>query len=409
MAEIISYDYTTGSDPASAWTNPANAYDGSSTTYASRTIAINTDETTKYLLFSAFVGTIPNWNITKVEIGIRHLDNVSGTAHVHFKAMFDGETSGPVHELAHSGTAVTTYTDITNDAGISLPWLGLDVTELDIQAWFHNPDASTRACRIYEVYVRITCTALYYATAGNAITADEFSNSVIDNPPWTESYQIGGSAVEGVDTLVVTAGQGTVTDTSWQPSGIYQAFAAGDFDIQLKISDYGTISSTLCLACYIDASNYAYVGMSGADWIYGFKGGGGSGSGTSTHGSPKPAYIRLTRVGTVWTYWSSTDGITWTSRGVATYLISTLAGSCWISVNKGAGVSFTGTFDWIHNGLAIFIINVYLDNADMTHYLGMQFGNTPLYAKVGAVGVGNQSRIRVQIDGSTYSLLADRS
>ena len=196
MSEIIIYDYTTGSDPASAWTNPGNAYDGNGTTYANKSIAAGTDETTKYLLFSAFVGTIPNWRITKVEVGISHYDAALGTSHVHFKAMFGGSSPGPVHELIHVGgfpqAPTITYTDITSDSGAPSPWLYTDVTTLDIQAWYHNPTAwFSFNGYLHEIYIRITYTALYYMKLVGGVLTKFIVNTYLDNTDMTHYLGMG--------------------------------------------------------------------------------------------------------------------------------------------------------------------------------------------------------------------------
>lgn len=53
-------------------------------------------------------------------------------------------------------------------------------------------------------------------------------------------------------------------------------------------------------------------------------------------------------------------------------------------------------------------INVYKDNTGMTHYIAVRANGETLYVPCGTVGDAKQTPIRVQIGGTTYSVLSQR-
>ncbi len=417
MAETITYTYDSGSDPTSSWTNPSRAYDGSASTYANRAIAASTNETDKYILFSGHTGTsIPNWQITKVEVGVRRQDKGGASVHCEFKPVFGGSSDGPTHALSRTSTLSTVYIDITSDAGAPSPWTNTDIQNLDVKVWGNNSSASALNTRLAEVYIRITYTALYYAKEGTAITRDEFDNSTIDNPPWTESYQTGGSAVESGSSIVITAGEGSITTSVFQGSGIYQTIASGNFDIIMKISTYDTLPSSqnggISLFLYVDADTWFgfRIRNYGGLQLYSFyKDGASYGEYTGSLSSNKPIYVRLARTSTTVISYYSTNGSTWTQSDNYTSGMPTAGGSLWISVNKATEASFTATIDYIINAaVKQSPINIYRDNTAMSHYLAMRVGGETLYALASTVGEANESALRVRIDGTTYSIKTQR-
>ena len=67
---------------------------------------------------------------------------------------------------------------------------------------------------------------------------------------------------------------------------------------------------------------------------------------------PVPTYLRLTRVGTTYTaYWAS-DGVTWNQVGTFTdsLVVTGLAPYAWnYNVTASKAPALTASFDWFHN------------------------------------------------------------
>ncbi len=412
MAETITYTYNTGSDPTTSWTNPSRAYDGFATTYANRAIAASTNETDKYLLFSGHTGTsIPNWQITKVEIGVRRQDNGGASVHCEFKPVFGGSSDGPTHALSRTSTLSTVYIDITSDAGAPSPWTNTDIQNLDVKVWGNNSSASALNTRIAEVYVRITYRALYYAKLGTVITDDEFNSGSLSGS-WTESFRTGGSYAFDVNTngtICLYTGEGTINKETYQPSYIYQGSISGDFSIEMKFASYTVLSGALYgLVVEIDSTHYYFLGSSGGGTGYFYSYNTGFVSASSS-GEGQIIYIKAVRSSSNVTLYRSSNGTTWTA--LTTRAIG--SGNCKIGIICNCGVGDGGNgnceIDYIRNSVSIQpTINIYRDNTDMTHYLAMRVAGETLYALASTVGEANESALRVRIDGTTYSIKTQR-
>ncbi len=163
MGELYTLeDYNAGTDTLGSWTSIAQAYDGNTATYASKSIATSTDDTTNTIVFTSRFDVCPNYQISKVEIGVFHYESGS-TAHEHFKIKVAGTTlSTTVHETAYSASGVWEWFDVTSDNAAPSPWTDGDVDGLDIVLWGHNTSGTdARIVYVGEVGVRITVRSLY--------------------------------------------------------------------------------------------------------------------------------------------------------------------------------------------------------------------------------------------------------
>ncbi len=180
---------------------------------------------------------------------------------------------------------------------------------------------------------------------------DEFNLTSISNM-WTQSYQVDGHGSEGGGVLTLTAGQGTVWEENWQPSGIYQNIEAGrDFDIRIYVPSAGSIPVGVgigfALTFYIDATHY--MGIMGGPtyrWFYVYPGSGALSGGSLSLNAP--IYLRIVRSGSNLTCYYSTNGVSWTQLG-NTFATGSGTGQIWLTCNKGAGVSYTANFDWFRD------------------------------------------------------------
>jgi hypothetical protein len=152
---------------------------------------------------------------------------------------------------------------------------------------------------------------------------DQFDDETISGC-WTESYTSPGSGVEftlsasgtvsGTDftCLRLYSGEGQITGSSLDGSGIYQS-TVGDFDIAIKISPTTPTYSYnpqyySGIAVKIDNDNYLYILNSHESFKYGYKynygGSGASQSLSCGFVALPPYYIRISRVGDIFTpYW----------------------------------------------------------------------------------------------------------
>jgi Chitobiase/beta-hexosaminidase C-terminal domain/FG-GAP-like repeat len=210
-------------------------------------------------------------------------------------------------------------------------------------------------------------TASYTLTAQStgAPVADDFNGTSLNASLWTVVAPVGGSAAVSGGHLVISVPAGSNHD-AFNPAldavQVVQPISNGNFDVNVKID------STL-------ASSGAYSGegilVEGDAHDYIRYGIGASGSsitltantivagseGTAFQLSPfsgyvVPTYLRLSRTGTTYVGYWSTDGVNWTEAGSFTdsLTVTGLAPFAWnYNITPSNAPAVTASFDWFHN------------------------------------------------------------
>ncbi|MCK4539744.1 hypothetical protein KAU09_01155 [Candidatus Parcubacteria bacterium] len=148
------------------WTNPGNAWDNGTDTYASRDIPKKTSggEPANYIQSSVNSATDLGGVINSVEIGIEaYVENTTVSAYL--VAYFDGTTAGTIHSIAGAtlGTAssdITNYVTITTEGPGSGNWTWDDIMNLDIRVYGGNSsNSANRFLYIDQIRIRVDYTA----------------------------------------------------------------------------------------------------------------------------------------------------------------------------------------------------------------------------------------------------------
>ncbi len=194
--------------------------------------------------------------------------------------------------------------------------------------------------------------------------ADEFNQSSLNTGLWTVRAPVGGTAAVTGGELILTVPGGSNHD-AYVPAldavQVVQPVANVNFDVAVKI-DSGlqtkAIYSGQGLMVEGDSKNYIRYEL-GANGSIGLS------ASTITAGSQTtrlntspfsgysvPAYLRLQRVGTTYTAFSSTDGVNWNQQGSFTsnLAVTGLAPYAWnYNATPGNAPALTAKFDWFHN------------------------------------------------------------
>lgn len=196
----ITYYYNAGSDAGSNWGNKSNLIDSDANTYGY--CRIPASSTSSVYSFTGHTGSsIPNWQITKVEVGIKRDNNEGG---LYDTDIYYNYGAGYTR-LSHVSGATLTWYNITS---YHTPWTYTDVRNLDILMRASNANAYTyKDIFVYIVYLRVTYTAMFYRKDG----ATSQINVYKDNAGMTHYIAVRANG----ETLYVPCG--TVGDAKQTP------------------------------------------------------------------------------------------------------------------------------------------------------------------------------------------------
>ena len=157
----ITYYYDTGSDNGTSWYYKSNLIDSDANTYGICRIPASGTPCSVFT-FSAHTGTtIPNWQITKVEVGIKYNYNFTINTYINWKCNYGSYQSLPV-----VNTPTLSWFNVTNYSGAPSPWTNTHVQNLDVQIYGQNAQAYYQEVYVYIVYVKVTYTAMFYRKDG---------------------------------------------------------------------------------------------------------------------------------------------------------------------------------------------------------------------------------------------------
>jgi hypothetical protein len=181
----IAFNYTSGSDPNSGWTNPSRAWDQINNNYATRTIAKNTDpDSTNYLTVNVSNASDMGGRITSVEIGIEGYGQ-SGDIAAYLIPYFGGTVAGgrtytiAAATYGSSDDDTTKYVNITNDPNAPATWTWSDVINLDVRAYGGNTN-NGQARTMYIDQIRVRVTYAPAPTITQIYPPASYSNSISD-------------------------------------------------------------------------------------------------------------------------------------------------------------------------------------------------------------------------------------
>jgi hypothetical protein len=204
----------------------------------------------------------------------------------------------------------------------------------------------------------------YSPAVSGAPVSDEFNETSLNTATWQVVAPLGGSAAISNGELVLTVPGGSNHDAAvpaLDAVQVIQPISNVNFDVAVKID-----SALVAAAQYYgqglmvegDAKDYIRFEVSAGGTV-------SLGAGTVTGGVqssklqiapfssyPVPTYLRLTRVGTSYTaYWSS-DGVNWNEVGTFTdsLVVTGLAPYAWnYNTTPSQAPALTASFDWFHN------------------------------------------------------------
>ncbi|MEA2539182.1 MAG: hypothetical protein QOH35_548 [Acidobacteriaceae bacterium] len=205
----------------------------------------------------------------------------------------------------------------------------------------------------------------YSPVTSGAGISDEFNETSLNTSLWGVRAPAGGSAALSNGELVITVPGGSnhqAFSTGLNLVRVMQPVSNGNFDVALKIDSRLTASAQHTYQGLL-------IGGDGSDYIYYQV----YSDGTNVDlqctsdiagalslrintvpftGYPVPTYLRLTRVGTTYTAFYSSDGVTWKQAGsfsdsLAVTFIGPFAGND--NSTPANAPAITASFDWFHN------------------------------------------------------------
>ncbi len=186
--QTTTYYYNTGSGSGGSWpwTDVANILDSDDTTYGYDHIYDGDSGTTLSLTGHTGGSSVPNWKITKVEVGIKRA-NTDSQIDFHFKPF------ATWIDMAYVSSPTLTWYDITSYTGAPATWTNSDVQNLDVQIYAKNNRGymSFLDPQVYIVYVRVSYNTLRYRKDGVTYDVEVYK----DNTSMTHSI---GMRIDGV-------------------------------------------------------------------------------------------------------------------------------------------------------------------------------------------------------------------
>lgn len=463
IVTVTSAYYTTGSDPGSAWTNEALAWDSTITGTTGALMMCATkgvSNTAKNLLSSGNnLSTAAGDPITKVEIGYRgKIYNANQV--VYLQPIFGGSSVGNAIMIDPVTTNwQTLYTDITTVAGAPATWTRQAIADLDVNLYGYSSAKTANASTLVidAVLIKVTETGgitnslnYYSVSVSDKITDDNFDNASL-NSTW--QVEIAANATYA-ETTSLKISYSSATGSSGEPSFystlsnsfISQPIPSGDFDIACCLSNFTTqaeefagysglllkLPSTgyLLLGGQVSGlSSYASISMlyilSSAGVITGY------GYDASTIGAANGLHLRLKRESSLLYCYKSTNGTTWaahvfstmfgssnplvvsTSSGrigvIAYYYPYSCAGSPATPTSWGVSVKYIKDV----SAAVTTTIGIYTSTAGMTKPLPVYVSNKQGYIRLeptSAYAGDKGTRMRVQAeDGIIYTVCATTS
>jgi hypothetical protein len=171
---------------------------------------------------------------------------------------------------------------------------------------------------------------------------DNFDDNTLAVNNWIREITAGGSVTETGRKLSIVSGDGFVNGTTCTPNGVYQIVASGDFDVKTLLNNDTMVAAGLLF--WIDATHYIIMH---SDGYSGYKTGGSYGYSKGA-GGYEGIYVRIKRVGSTCTVYTSDDGTTWTAAQ-QTQSTGSGAGRIYLHANDNSGAGFTATFAWFGN------------------------------------------------------------
>ena len=205
----------------------------------------------------------------------------------------------------------------------------------------------------------------YSPVVSGTPVSDDYNAGSLNGAQWQVAAPVGGSAAVSNGELVLTVPGGSNHDAAvpaLDAVQVIQPVSNTNFDVAVKI-DSTLVAATRYygqgLMVEGDAKNYirfelgaggTSVNLSAGTVINGAQA-------TKFQISPftsyaVPTYLRLTRVGTTYTAYWSTNGTTWNQAGsfTDTLVVTGLAPYAWnYSTTPSQAPALTATFDWFHN------------------------------------------------------------
>jgi Chitobiase/beta-hexosaminidase C-terminal domain len=204
----------------------------------------------------------------------------------------------------------------------------------------------------------------YSPVTSGAPVSDEFTGTSLNTAVWQVNTPVGGSVAVSNGELVLTVPGGSNHDAfipALDAVQVIQPISNANFDVAVKIDSKLVAGNPYYgqgLMVEGDAKDYIRFEISvgstislGVDTITG--GVQSQKLQVSPFSSyPVPTYLRLTRVGTTYTaYWAS-DGVTWNQLGTFTdtVVVTGLAPYAWnYNATPSKAPALTASFDWFHN------------------------------------------------------------
>lgn len=189
-------------------------------------------------------------------------------------------------------------------------------------------------------------------------TSDDFSGGI---GAWTFVDPLADCSAAGVGSspdiyAQITLPSGTAHSlSSLNIPRLMKAANDVDFDVVLKpVVVPASGGQQYGLLFYEDADNWVacqIYNFSGTRSVYRESEIGGSSGNTFNAGSVNDIYLRMTRVGDEWHFYTSTNGSSWTSRGGAfTAAINIATAGIWAGNFDNSGIpAYVAEFDWIED------------------------------------------------------------
>lgn len=312
--------YTTGTTSTYAlydgvdWSNVSNAFDGSTSTYASVTISSFQAGNTYLLHGQSHGNTVSSGTILAVEVGVRAYGSSGGNIEIFYNDNGSGWERPEDYGAYIGGSAGWSYFDITDEE----TWTWSKINTLDIGVAGISYSGNPITTYVSSIVLYITYKVDDGITESGGKLRIPFNNAAEQSIDSGEDYDI---------KIKVDDFTGTAPDEN-----------NNDLPLAIGVTN-GTSSVLLPLGYYeiFDSS-----GSPNVDYVHFFSGmtNGGSGATITTY----PFYIRLKKDGTTHKGYSSQNGTSWTQDWSETF--SDVAMVVFMIGGGSPGGSTSSNIDW---------------------------------------------------------------